>query len=102
MQARGTRKQAGGEWQFCRHSEIFAMIAKFSLYSEIFAMIAKFLYIAKFLCIAKFYATCFCDSNDSVLINSSFALNVIILFRIVWYFRMFVGLYKPCYEYLVT
>ena len=65
-------------------------------------MIAKFRYIAKFLCIVKFSASCFCDSNDSVLVNSSFALNVIILIRIVWYFCMFVGLYKPCYEYVVT
>ena len=71
------------------------MIAKF-LY------IAKFRYIAKFMCIAKFSASCFCDSNDSVLVNYSFSLNVIILFRIVWYFFMFVGLYKPCYEYVVT
>ena len=47
-------------------------------------------------------ASCFCDPNDSVLINSSFSLNVIILFRLVWYFRMFVGLYKPCYEHFVT
>ena len=43
------------------------------------------------------YASCFCDPNDSVWINSSFALNVIILFRLVWYFRMFVGLYGPCF-----
>ena len=47
-------------------------------------------------------ASCICDLNDSVLINSSFALNVILLFRSVWYFRMFVGLYKPCYEHFVT
>ena len=51
---------------------------------------------------SKNSASCFCDPNDSVLINSSFSLNVIILFRLVWYFRMFVGLYKPCYEHFVT
>ena len=47
-------------------------------------------------------APCFCDPNDSVLFNSSFALNVIILFRLVWYFRMLMGLYKSCYEHFVT
>ena len=47
-------------------------------------------------------ASCVCDPNDSVLINSSFSLNVIILFSLVWYFRMFVGLYKPCYAHFVT
>ena len=47
-------------------------------------------------------APCFYDPNYSVLFNSSFALNVIILFRLVWYFRMLMGLYKPCYEHFVT
>ena len=46
-------------------------------------------------------APCFCDPNYSVLFNSSFSLNVIILFRTIWYFCMFVGLYKPCYEHFV-
>ena len=54
-------------------------------------------------------ALCFCDPNDSVLFNSSFALNVIMLSRLIWYFHMFEGgggggggLYKPCYEHFVT
>ena len=65
-------------------------------------MIAKFRYIAKITVHSEIFCIWFSCSNDSVLINSSFALNVIILFRLVWYFRMFVGLYKPCYEYFVT
>ena len=65
-------------------------------------MIEKFRYIAKFTMYSEIIWCFFCDSNNSVLINSSFSLNVIILFRIVLYFRMFVGLYKPCYEYFVT
>ena len=47
-------------------------------------------------------APCFCDPNDSVLFNSSFSLNVTILFRLVWYFYMFGRLYKPSYEHFVT
>ena len=69
-----------------------AIIAKFS----IFAIIAKITVHR------ENSAPCFCDPNDSVLFNSSFALNVIILFRLVWYFHMFGGLYKPCFEHFVT
>ena len=72
------------------------MIAKFRYHSELFAIIAKITVHS------ENSASCLCDPNDSVLINSSFALNVIILFRLVWYFRMFVGLYKPCYEHFIT
>ena len=59
--------------KFCYHSEIFAI-------SRIFAMIAKFRYVAKITVHSENSASCFCDPNDSVLINSSFSLNVIILF----------------------
>ena len=47
-------------------------------------------------------APCFCDPNDSVLFNSSFSLSVIMLSRLILYFHMFGGLYKPCYEHFVT
>ena len=65
-------------------------------------MIAKIRYVAKITVHSENSASCFGDPNDSVLINSSFSLNEIILFRLVWYFRMFVGLYKSCYEHFVT
>ena len=78
------------------------MITKFRYHSEIFAIIANFRYVAKITMHSENSTSCFCDPNDFVLINSSFALNLIILFRLFWYFRMFVGLYKPCDEHFVT
>ena len=73
----------------------FAMIAKF-LYGQIFAMIAKFRYHRKIHYASRKSTPYFCDLNDSVLIN------VIILFRLVWYFHIFGRLYKPCYGHIVT
>ena len=67
-----------------------------------FAIIANFRFVAKITVHSENSASCFCDPNDSVLINSYFSLNVILLFRLVWYFHMFVVLYKPCYEHFVT
>ena len=66
--------------EFCYHSEIFAMIAKFTVHSEIAAPYP----------------------NDPVLCNSHFALNVIILFWLFWYFPHLVRLYKPLYGHFVT
>ena len=42
------------------------------------------------------------DPNDPVLCNSHFALNVIILFWLFWYFTHLVRLYKPLYGQVVT
>ena len=47
-------------------------------------------------------ASFFLCTNDSVLINFISTLNVIILFRIVWYFHLVVRLYKPFCEHFVT
>ena len=58
--------------------------------------------IAKFLAIAKLFYFMFLGSNDPVLVFSISTLTVMILFRIVWVFRLFVRLYKPCYELFVT
>ena len=44
----------------------------------------------------------FCDPNDPVLCNSHFALNVIILFWLFWYFTHLVRLHKPLYGQIVT
>ena len=71
------------------HSEIFTIIAKISLHSEIF-------------CYSEISCFVFLCTNDPVLVNFISTLTVIILFRIVWYFHLFVRLYKPFYEQFVT
>ena len=68
----------------------------------IFAIIAKFRYVAKFLFVAKFSTLVVLYINDSVLVNFVSALNVIILFRIDWYFHLVVRLSKPFCEHFVT
>ena len=65
-------------------------------------MIAKFRYIAKFFAIAKLFCFMFLGTNDPVLVFSISTLTVMILFRIDWVFHLFVRLYKPSYEHLVT
>ena len=70
--------QAGEDIKFRYYSKIFA-ICVISLYSDIFGYNENFCFM-------------FLGSNDPVMI----------LFRIVWVFRLFVRLYKPCYELFVT
>ena len=70
--------------------------------SEIFAMLVKFRFIAKFSPVAKLPASCFYVQTTPFLVFSISTLTVIILFRIDWYFHLFVRLYKPSYEQFVT
>ena len=65
-------------------------------------MLAKFCYIAKFSPVAKCSSSCFCVPTTPFLVFSISTLTVIILFRIDWYFHLFVRLYKPFYEQFVT
>ena len=65
-------------------------------------MLAKFRYIAKFSPVAKSPTSCFCVKTTLFLVFSISTLPVIILFRIDWYFHIFVRLYKPSYEQFVT
>ena len=76
--------------------------------------IAKFRYIAKIRYVSEISLhsknfTCseiicflFLCTNDSVLVNFISAINVIILFRIDWYFHLVVRLHKPFCEHFVT
>ena len=65
-------------------------------------MLAKFRYIAKFSPVAKCSASCFCVQMTPFFVFSISTLTIIILFRIDWYFHLFVRLYKPSYEQFVT
>ena len=71
-------------------------------YAGIFAIIEKIRYVAKILFVAKFSALAVWCINDFVLVNFVSTLNVIILFRIDWYFHLVVRLYKPFSEHFVT
>ena len=81
--------------EFSLHSEIL-------LHSEIFTMLPKFRYIAKFSPVEKLPASCFCVQTTPFLVFSISTLTVIILFRMDWYFHLFIMLYKPSYEQFVT
>ena len=82
------------------YSEI-SLHREFSIYSEILAMLAKFRYIAKLSPLAKLPASCFCAQTTPFLVFSISTLTIIILFRIDWYFHLFLRLYKPSYEQFV-
>ena len=69
--------------------ENFRYASEVSLHSEIFTCSEMFCFL--FLC-----------SNDPVLVNFNSTLIVIILFRLDWYFHLFVRLYKSFYEQFVT
>ena len=79
------------------------IVAKFRYNSEIFATIAISLHKEISLCSENF--TCneiLCSlllcTNDPILVNFISTLTVIILFRLDWYFHLFVWLYKPFFE----
>ena len=85
-----------------------------SRYIKIFRYIAKFRYIANFRYVSEISLhseifTCseisvplFCVQTTPFLDFSISTLTVIILFRIDWYFHLFIRLYKPFYEQFVT
>ena len=92
----------------------FCYVAKISLHSEIFAIIAKFslcsvnslhseisLYSKNF-CYSEIVLLHVLGSNDPVLVFSISTLTVMILFRIDWVFHLFVRLYKPSYKHFET
>ena len=63
---------------------------------------SEFLLHSEFSPVAKFHAPCFCVQMTPFLVFSISTLTIIILFRIDWYFHLFVRLYKPSYEQFVT
>ena len=67
-----------------------------------FRYVCNFRYDSEIHCAKRKCCPFFYDTNDPVLCNSHFSLNVIILFWYFWYFTSFVRLYKPPYGQIVT
>ena len=79
----------------------FRYIANFHYGSEISLHSEFSLHRENFTC-SEISVPLFCVQTTPFLVFSISTLTVIILFRIDWYFRLFVRLYKPFYEQFVT
>ena len=79
----------------------FSIIAKFRYNSENSLCSEIAIHSENFTC-SEILCSLFLCTNDPVLVNFISTLTVIILFRLDWYFHLFVRLYKPFSEQFVT
>ena len=92
------QEQAGGSRGKQRN---FAIVAKFR-YIENFLYISEISLCSENFTYSEILYSLFLCTNDPVLVNFISTLTVIILFRLDWYFHLFVRLYKPFFEHFVT